>query len=856
MMNEKQESHHHRHHHHHHHHRGSSHEASKAPDRESSKDHRGSSHRGSPDEASKDRHRDSSTKVHRGSTHEPSKGHHHEAEASKEDHNEASTDSNRRHHHHHDDDLDADIKIKRRTHHRHSEAPSKPGIHFEHDRPRHSKHRISHASGGQSEESHHRLSHQAIVDKINQGPRAKRHSEHHTAARSSTHPSHRVKSGSVPGPRPTQNNETGMIQTAIASNVDMEVEEHEKALKENEELRRQLHQIQEGQEQFNRQDSTDENNANHGSKRRRMRMILLCCFLVLAAVVGAVAAVLTLKDSPPDEIILDLSSNKTASNATSSAAPTASFSIDPTYGPTQSPNELQIYNAPTDEECWSIARGLLSPDELMARSFQLNMDVTLLQATSMTDELELELTEKMQQYLVPALAGCPDDEVGNRNRQLASTEFVIAGGTVAVDTNVNQECEDDAETHCVRAVASLDLLLKGDMSTFELIALMVDVFSRVPLVTRLRLDLPFTTVVVVLVDSVSPTDSPSVAPSLLPSESPSFAPSSRPSFNPTTSKPTISPTMERSGSPTSAPTPNPTPGPTPVPTPGPTMNPTPAPTPNPTPAPTTPSPTPGPTPNPTPGPTLSPTPAPTPSPTTGQPSQNPTSSFPCIQSDDDLQNAVADWFNGLRASVEVQYGPISDWCFGAGVVSMSWLFANRMNFNEDISNWDVSSIVSMQYMFQGAYAFNQDLSSWDVSSVTSMTYMFAAAMEFNQDLSSWDVSSVTEMAGMFQNAMAFNADISSWDVKWVTSFQNMFEMASSFNQDLSSWEPFSATEMGMMFYAASSFNQDLCAWGTRIPNTARVSDMFGSMGTSSCTQTHGPDLNDYPPGPFCHMCSA
>ena len=77
------------------------------------------------------------------------------------------------------------------------------------------------------------------------------------------------------------------------------------------------------------------------------------------------------------------------------------------------------------------------------------------------------------------------------------------------------------------------------------------------------------------------------------------------------------------------------------------------------------------------------------------------------------------------------------------VTYMSCVFCNNSNFNQDISNWDVSNVTTMYGMFESATAFNQDISSWDVSKVTDMEFMFRFATAFNQDLSSWDVSNVT-----------------------------------------------------------------------------------------------------------------
>ena len=57
----------------------------------------------------------------------------------------------------------------------------------------------------------------------------------------------------------------------------------------------------------------------------------------------------------------------------------------------------------------------------------------------------------------------------------------------------------------------------------------------------------------------------------------------------------------------------------------------------------------------------------------------------------------------------------------------------------------------MENMFQSAVNFNGDISNWDVSSVTNMKNMFHNTVRFNQDIGgdSWDVSNVEDMGGMF-----------------------------------------------------------------------------------------------------------
>ena len=86
----------------------------------------------------------------------------------------------------------------------------------------------------------------------------------------------------------------------------------------------------------------------------------------------------------------------------------------------------------------------------------------------------------------------------------------------------------------------------------------------------------------------------------------------------------------------------------------------------------------------------------------------------------------------------------------------------------------MSHVTDMGAMFFYAFNFNQDLSNWDVSRVTDMGKMFSVAESFNQDLSKWDVSRVIDMQSMFADTYSFQQTLCGG--AWVNSKASKIDM--------------------------------------------------------------------------------
>ena len=228
---------------------------------------------------------------------------------------------------------------------------------------------------------------------------------------------------------------------------------------------------------------------------------------------------------------------------------------------------------------------------------------------------------------------------------------------------------------------------------------------------------------------------------------------------------------------------------------------------------------------------------------------------------EELRTGVKDWVAD-KLSAEIFYGHIKHWNTSL-VTSMSRLFVGSREFDEDLSEWDMTKVLSVKGMFAGhknlvkgkkecpikkgpvrpydtftneqlaaavedwvytakdIHASKYDpgvdwyyghISGWDVKGVTDMSKVFKGARFFNDDISKWDVSRVKSMTGMFDGAAAFDQELGTWNVSSVTDMSYMFRCASKFSRCISKWEVSNVENMAHMFCEAYAFDVDISKW--------------------------------------------
>ena len=171
-------------------------------------------------------------------------------------------------------------------------------------------------------------------------------------------------------------------------------------------------------------------------------------------------------------------------------------------------------------------------------------------------------------------------------------------------------------------------------------------------------------------------------------------------------------------------------------------------------------------------------------------------------------------------------------------VDASYMFGNCTRFNQNLSNWDTSTVTNMSHMFAGCIEFNQPL-NFNTSNVTNMSNMFSGCFKFNQpldyniQLNTWDTSKVTNMSFMFSQC-GFNYPI-NWDTSKVTDMSFMFagfnNNGCKFNQPLVIINNGTNLDCSHMFDRNLIFNSTITIKNTlggitKLTSTSNIADMF------------------------------
>ena len=159
----------------------------------------------------------------------------------------------------------------------------------------------------------------------------------------------------------------------------------------------------------------------------------------------------------------------------------------------------------------------------------------------------------------------------------------------------------------------------------------------------------------------------------------------------------------------------------------------------------------------------------------------------------------------------------------SNVKNMESMFHGCENFNHSLSNWNISNVTNMKSMFQECKKFNSDLSNWKIKNV-NMESMFHGCENLNSDLSNWNMSNVTNIIGMFYGCTNFNSNLSEWNIEKVKNLINLFYNCENFYSDLSKWNTTNITNMKNMFKGCKKFNSDLFNWNTS--NVTNMESMF------------------------------
>jgi hypothetical protein len=190
-------------------------------------------------------------------------------------------------------------------------------------------------------------------------------------------------------------------------------------------------------------------------------------------------------------------------------------SDSPSTGTSPPPEEQKLTK---EQECELVAEGtaLEGQEDLIIKNFTIETEITLANATDMEEPLLAELQTKVQQILAPVVAGCsnaagrkmksdsnfPGFFRGTRKLYLSEP---VANAIASVELSGDKSCKEEATGSCFRVAILVELFLRDDERTYNLVNRIYDSFvGEFPLAEELKLGQPFEQIEVLQVRSIDP----------------------------------------------------------------------------------------------------------------------------------------------------------------------------------------------------------------------------------------------------------------------------------------------------------------------------------------------------------------
>ncbi|MCT4613835.1 MAG: BspA family leucine-rich repeat surface protein, partial [Marinifilaceae bacterium] len=162
------------------------------------------------------------------------------------------------------------------------------------------------------------------------------------------------------------------------------------------------------------------------------------------------------------------------------------------------------------------------------------------------------------------------------------------------------------------------------------------------------------------------------------------------------------------------------------------------------------------------------------------------------------------------------------------ISNFSSFLSGAISFNQDLNCINLSGVINIDSFLKNASSYNHAFSvdfANKLKSVESFKSMFENAVEFNQDISVFDISAANTLEAMLKGAKAFDQKFSPSSkfistMNQVNNLKDFLYDAKSFNDDIGCWNISNITNFENFLFGTASFTTDnydklLAAWSNK-----------------------------------------